>query len=190
MNPPTHGHRLLRDTVVSRAAELGCDHRIVLSRTSGGSRNPLPPDVKLTYVREIVGPANYELATVENPSMIDWLRKLNRIDGYDEVTVVCGSDRVKEYEVLIAKYNGIEFDFTDYVVVSSGQRSGTNTISGTMVRSFVAKHDYRSFIRCYPGIAPLTALRLYSSIELAPAINKPKSRVRINAAGKKKEAGT
>lgn len=166
MNPPTLGHRKLVDRMVEVAEGWEGSHALlVMSRTQGDRRNPLSPAIKEHYARLIVRTDRVDTvtATPELPTMMHWLAHLNA--RYDELVIVCGDDRVKEYWSLLERYQGIDFDWTRARVVSSGPRADGET-SATAVRKMVQDLDYKSFQEVYPGVWPPTLSRMW--IDLQP----------------------
>ena len=67
--------------------------------------------------------------------------------GYDDATLVVGSDRVQAMQ-WIKKYNGKDYTFRKIDIISSGERDAdgdTFTISGTKMRRAAAAGDFDSF---------------------------------------------
>lgn len=187
MNPPTPGHKLLRDKVLSLADDCDSDHLIVLSRTHNNLKNPLAPDLKIHYIKEVVGPANYEFASDELPTLIQWMTYLNRECGYESLILVCGTDRRDEYSNLIDKYNGIDFEFDSVLIQTCGSEKTRNDCSSTAVRKAVYDMDYKSFISFYPNLNHLVALNLFRDIGLINRIHGGRKPNEPNRSKKAKE---
>ena len=103
-NPPTVGHEKLLNKVADSSDDK--DYIIVPSRTEDKKKNPLSADRKAALMRQMY-PDHAEKIVNDsaNKTIFDVLRKAHN-DGYANVRVVGGGDRVKEYEKLVNKYNG------------------------------------------------------------------------------------
>ena len=164
MNPPTIGHRAVVNEVLRLSKDLKLPHIIVVSRTHGDRRNPLPPITKMEYIEKIVGHANYEVSEPLCPSMIQWLKRLND-RGYDRLVFVCGSDRLDEYRSLIERYNGKDFHFSSVVFSLAGNERGeSNTISSSEARSLISHQNIDGFMQMYPDIDKSIVNELYEAL--------------------------
>jgi len=94
---------------------------------------------------------------LKNPFFV--AKKLSDM-GYKDVTLVVGSDRVKEIKKSMEKYinhpdESKAFYFSNFEVVSAGQRdpdsSGVAGVSGTMMRSLAFENDFDSFLSASPS---------------------------------------
>ena len=73
--------------------------------------------------------------------------------GYTDVTMVAGSDRVREFETILKKYNGVKsrhglYDFENIKVVSRSvliPDEGAVGMSASKMRAASAKGDLNSF---------------------------------------------
>ena len=74
--------------------------------------------------------------------------------GYTDLKMVAGSDRVREFDTMLKKYNGVQsrhgkYDFNSIEVVSAGERDpdaeGATGMSASKMRDAVAKNDINSF---------------------------------------------
>ena len=79
--------------------------------------------------------------------------------GYSDVTMVAGSDRVREFETMLTKYNGVSsrhgmYNFDNIKVVSAGERDpdadGASGMSASKMRAAAAKGDIKSFEKGLP----------------------------------------
>ena len=70
-------------------------------------------------------------------------------DGYTEVTIVVGSDRLGEFKNLANKYNGELYDFENINVVSAGERDadaeGVEGMSASKMRKAATEDDFQTF---------------------------------------------
>lgn len=173
MNPPTEGHRNLFNQVSETALETGGKPFIVLSRTTGDAKNPLTPVQKIKHVTRIVGDGPTVLATADLPSPVHWLSFLYEKMGYKELIIVCGQDRVDEYQTIVHRCHGKDFSFWNYRYVV-GPRSH---ISGTAARKAAYDHDWDAFLSLYPTTEHSHVRDLYQDLVASQPINRPKSRV-------------
>ena len=70
-------------------------------------------------------------------------------DGYTNVRIIGGADRVKEFEKLSGNYNGKLYAFDNIEVVSSGDRDpdakGMEGMSASRMRLAAAESDFKTF---------------------------------------------
>ena len=151
-NPPTVGHEKLLSMAKKTAA--GGDLKIYPSRTQDSKKNPLDPDMKVSYMRKMF--PDFEKSIVNDDEMRSIFNVLQNADGeYKNVTIVVGSDRQSEFENLATKYNGELYNFDDIRVVSAGVRDsdaeGVEGMSASKMRKAVADDDFESFKKGVPA---------------------------------------
>ena len=89
---------------------------------------------------------------VNNPEMktiFDVLISANE-DGYSNVNIVVGSDRLSEMQSLSAKHNGKFYEFTEIKVIPTGNfdaEKNSAGVSSGMLRKAAADNDFREFKR-------------------------------------------
>ena len=101
-NPPTTGHEKLIRKVLSIPAQ---EKKIYLSRSQDSKKNPLSPDVKFRFMRDMFKYARANLEISPTNMVLDLMTRLHK-RGFSDVTMVVGSDRVREFENILNKYNG------------------------------------------------------------------------------------
>jgi len=175
MNPPTEGHRELFDQVNAVAASREAVPYIILSHTTGNSKNPLTALQKLHHVRNIVGVGPTYMANSELPSIVQWLTFLNRDMGYKDLTIVCGADRETEFKAIVNRCHGKDFTFWKYEYVVGQRHDG---VSGTRAREVAASLDFEAFRALYPNTREKFVRELFIDLVASQSINRPKSRVR------------
>lgn len=152
MQPPTIGHGLLVKKVMGLAKANKCDHVIYLSKTQDPKKNPLNIRNKVKWAREMFPDANIKGATAEIRNFIEMVKHLNK--KYKILYLVAGSDRVPEYQALLDKYNGIEFNYDKIEVVSAGERDpdadGASGMSATKMRNAAEDNDLVAFKKGLP----------------------------------------
>lgn len=165
-NPPTTGHAKLFEKLKSIA---GSDaYRIYASKSNDPKKNPLDFDTKIKYLRKMFPRhARNIIADPDIRHVIDIAVKLYE-QGYTQVTMVAGSDRVTEFETLLNKYNGLKarhgfYQFSSINVVSAGERDpdadDVSGMSASKLRAAVADNDIQTFTMGMPkGFRDVNAL--------------------------------
>ncbi len=174
-NPPTIGHSQLLDVAAQSAGEE--DYIIVPSRSQDAKKNPLDADSKINLMRQFF-PQHSEriINDVNFRTIFDVLKKAHN-DGYTNVQIVAGSDRVPEFERLANNYNGQLYQFDDISLISAGERDpdsdGVEGISASKMRMFAAKGDFFSFLEGLPDtVNRKQALQLFNDLRSAMNIKE------------------
>ena len=85
---------------------------------------------------------------VSTRTIFDVLKKAHN-DGYANVRIVGGADRVKEFEKLSNNYNGDLYNFDNIEVVSAGDRDpdsdGVEGLSASRMRLAASEDDFKTF---------------------------------------------
>lgn len=143
MNPITTGHELLVNRIKSVARSLGAEAAVYLTHSHDSKKNPLDYTTKVGYARKAFGSV---VKVSPHKNIIDVMKSLR---GYDEVTVVVGSDRVLEFKSFLNKYNGKEFNVKKLEVVSAGERDpdadDVSGMSASKMRALAAAQDLSGF---------------------------------------------
>jgi hypothetical protein len=151
-NPPTVGHEKLLKA--ARKASVGGDLKIYPSRTQDPKKNPLDPDMKISYMKKMF--PEFEENIINDDEMKSIFNVLIAASeaGYANVNIVVGSDRQAEFENLAQKYNGELYDFDLIRVISAGVRDadaeGVEGMSASKMRKAVIEDDFESFRRGTP----------------------------------------
>ncbi len=173
-NPPHAGHLQLMDVAAqaaSQSAELGNgdDYIIVPSRSQDPKKNPLDPDTKVSIMRQMF-PQHSERIVNDgaNRTIFDVLKKAHN-DGYANVRIIAGQDRVKEFDKLSQNYNGQLYQFDNMEVVSSGDRDpdaeGMEGLSSSRMRLAAAEGDFKTFRAGLPeGTPRKMAMTLFDTV--------------------------
>ena len=118
-NPPTTGHEKLLDKVAEVAGDD--DYLIFPSHTQKKDNNPLDSKTKSDYMKKMFPQHSDKI--VYDTSLKTIINVLSRYQGdYMYATVVVGSDRVQQFKILTAKYNGKDYTFRGIDVQSAGER--------------------------------------------------------------------
>ena len=175
-NPPTVGHEKLLKMASKTAA--GGDLKIYPSRTQDAKKNPLDPDMKVSYMRKMF--PDFEKNIVNDNEMRSIFNVLQAADGeYKNVTIIVGSDRQAEFENLATKYNGELYDFDEIRVVSAGVRDadaeGVEGMSASKMRKAVADDDFEAFKRGVPAsVKDADAQALFDAVRTGMGVKKKK----------------
>ena len=146
-NPPTIGHEKLMKAADKVA--LGGPLKIYPSRTQDSKKNPLDPDMKISFMKKLF--PDYEENIVNDGEMKSIFNVLVAADeeGYKNVNIVVGADRQAEFENLATKYNGELYNFDDIRVVSAGIRDadaeGVEGMSASKMRKAVVDGNFKAF---------------------------------------------
>ena len=146
-NPPTVGHEKLMKAADKVA--MGGPLKIYPSRTVDSKKNPLDPDMKISFMKKLF--PDYEENIINDGEMKSIFNVLIAADeeGYDNVNIVVGADRQAEFENLATKYNGELYNFDDIRVVSAGIRDadaeGVEGMSASKMRKAVVDGNFKAF---------------------------------------------
>ena len=176
-NPPHIGHLQLMDTAAAAAAEEDSDYLIVPSRSNDPKKNPLNADEKVEFMRQMFPQHSPRIQNDSNTRTIfDVLKKAHN-DGYTNVRIVGGADRVKEFDKLANNYNGTLYQFDNVEVLSAGDRDpdadGVEGMSASRLRLAASENDFRTFKSAMPeGMRPRDARELFNTVRMSMGINE------------------
>lgn len=157
-NPPTNGHLKLLDKVFS--ISKGKTYKIYASQSEDPKKNPLSYKDKIKFMRKMFPKHARNIIFDKDVKTILYVLSKAHDDGFLKITVVVGSDRVKEFDKVINKYNGKKskhgfYDFGDGVsIVSAGERDpdddGVSGISASKLRFAASENDLITFSKGMP----------------------------------------
>lgn len=144
-NPPTRGHGKLVETVERIAKELNADPFVFVSQSHDSKKNPLTYQDKIVFMRKFFPDANIvDNERIKNP--FNATGYLGSHLKYTDVVLVCGSDRVQEYE---RNYSHPDKFFDSFKIVSAGERDPDSDnilgMSGTKARQAAANNNLGAF---------------------------------------------
>ena len=174
-NPPTAGHEKLIQAAEKAAA--GGDLKIYPSRTQDNKKNPIDPDMKISYMRKMF--PDYKDNIINDPQMrsiFDVLVAASE-EGYKSVNIVVGSDRLGEFENLAMKYNGDIYNFDEIRTISAGPRDdeaeGVGGVSSSKQRKAVMDDDFKAFKRGLPKtVKDADAQALFDAVRTGMNVKK------------------
>ena len=178
-NPPHAGHQQLMDIAAQSAEQEESDYIIVPSRSQDAKKNPLDADTKVSVMRQMF-PQHSERIINDgaNRTIFDVLKKAHN-DGYTNVRIVAGQDRVKEFDKLSQNYNGQLYQFDNMEVVSSGDRDpdseGVEGLSSSRMRLAAAEGDFKTFRAGLPeGTPRKMAMKLFDTVRQSMKVKEMK----------------
>ena len=176
-NPPHAGHLQLMDIAAQSAEAEGSDYIIVPSRTQDKKKNPLDADTKISMMRSMF-PQHSEriMNDPSNRSIFDVLKRAHN-DGYANVRIVAGQDRVKEFDKLSQSYNGALYQFDGLEVISSGDRDpdsdGVEGLSSSRMRLAAMEGDFKTFRSGLPEDIPRKqAMALFDTVRQGMGVDQ------------------
>jgi hypothetical protein len=149
-NPPTIGHQQLMDVAANAAAgDEDGQYMIFPSRSQDKKKNPLDADTKINYMQRFYPAHAGNIVNDPNTKTIFDVLRMAHNDGYTNVRIIGGADRVKEFEKLSNNYNGQLYQFDKIDVVSAGDRDpdakGVEGMSASRMRLAAAENDFKTF---------------------------------------------
>ena len=153
-NPPHLGHLELMNTAANSVEDKKDAYMIVPSRSNDPKKNPLDPNTKVDMMKSMFPQhANNIMNDTKTRTIFDVLNGANN-DGYANVRIVGGADRVKEFNKLATNYNGKLYDFDNVEVISSGERDpdaeGVEGLSASRMRLAASENDFKAFKKGLP----------------------------------------
>ena len=177
-NPPTAGHEKLLQA--ARKASAGGPLKIYPSRTQDPKKNPLDPDMKISYMKKMF--PDFEEEIINDAEMISIFDVLTTAyeDGYKNVNIIVGADRQAEFENLATKYNGDLYDFENIRVISAGVRdadaAGVEGMSASKLRKAVQDDDLDAFKRGMPKkVKDADAQAIFDAVRTGMKVKKKKA---------------
>lgn len=153
-NPPAKGHEQLLKFGQSRANENNYEYRIYPSRVQDRGTNPLNPTVKIQYMQMMFPQfADYIVDSEDSRTIFDVLTSLYN-DGYRDVKVIVGSERVGEFQSLVHRNEGQSYEFDNIEVLAASGRDPDSDTAGSgsaaALRTAAASGNYEAFAASLP----------------------------------------
>jgi hypothetical protein len=182
MNPPTIGHGKLMDKLASTAGKN--PYRIFLSQSSDPKKNPLDFTTKVKFVRKMF--PKHARSVMMNKKVKNALDASVALynEGFRNLVMIVGSDRLNEFKALLERYNGKEarhgfYNFQSIKVVSAGDRDpdaeGVEGMSASKMRQFAADNDFTSFAQGLPrNSSNKESMALFNAVRRAMGLKEKK----------------
>ena len=199
MNPPTIGHEKLLD-VLSRKAGNN-PYFIYLTQSVDSKKNPVDYKQKVKIARKMF-PRHARKIMIDNKikSIFDLLVKLHN-SGYKNISMVVGSDRVNEFDILLKKYNGKKgrhglYNFRSINVISAGDRDpdaeGASGMSASKMRDAAKAGEFAKFGQGLPkNYSNADAKQLFNAVRKGMGLKEQsdyKKHVQLNTVSETREA--
>ena len=180
MNPPTIGHGKLVDKLAAVSGRN--NYRIYLSQTQDSKKNPLSYNEKVKFARKMF--RKHARSIMMNKSIKTVFDAANNLynDGVRNITMVVGSDRVREFKVLLNNYNGKKarhgfYNFKEINVVSAGERdpdsNDASSASATKQREAAKNNDFVKFSQGLPkDTSNKDAKSLFNAVRLGMGLKE------------------
>jgi hypothetical protein len=157
MNPPTTGHGKLLDVLSKKAGRN--PYRIYLSQTADKKKNPLSYSDKVKHVRKMF--PKHARSVMINKKVRTAIEAAVTLydEGFRKAVFIVGSDRVRNFDILLNKYNGKKavhgfYNFKSIEVISAGERDpdadDVSGMSASKQRDNATKNDFTSFAQGLP----------------------------------------
>lgn len=153
-NPPTIGHEKLLKRAAKEAEKRGYELRIYPSRSQDAKKNPLTPQMKISYMRQMF--PDYADSIVDDKgakTIFNVLTGANE-EGHSNMIIMVGQDRLGEFQGLSHKYNGELYNYDQLEVVSAGDRDpdsdDVSGMSASKLRLAAAEGDFKKFAKGVP----------------------------------------
>ena len=182
MNPPTIGHEKLLNSLASKAGRN--PYRVYLSQTQDKNKNPLNYKDKIKTARKIF-PKHARSIILNNKlrSVFEIVTNLYN-EGFKNIIMVVGSDRIREFDILLRKYNGQKgkhgfYNFNSINVTSAGDRDpdaeGASGMSASKMRAAASDNDYTSFSQGLPkDVSNPEAKKLFNNVRKGMGLKEQK----------------
>lgn len=157
-NPPTTGHEKL----IRKVKSIRTDKFYIFpSWSENPKKDPLPHKIKVSYLKRAFSKFSKNIISDSRAKTALGALVILYEMGFEEVTMVVGSDRIDDFRKLLNKYNGIDsthgyYEFpVDIRVVSAGERDpdaeGIEGMSASKLRAAVVARDKELFISGLPS---------------------------------------
>ena len=172
MNPPTTGHEKLMNELAKKSGKNS--YKIFLSQTQDKKKNPLPYQEKVKMVRKFFPKhARQVMLDKKIKNVFDVATRLFN-EGYKNLTMVVGSDRVTEFNTLLNKYNGVKgrhglYNFNRINTISAGDRDpdadDVTGMSASKMRKVAAEGNFSQFTQGLPrSVSNAEAKKVYNQV--------------------------
>ena len=182
MNPPTIGHGKLLDVLSQKSGRN--PYRMFLSQSQDKNKNPLVYKDKVKHARKMF-PKHARSIMLNNKvrTALDALVILYN-EGFVNVVMVVGSDRINEFNVLLNKYNGKDsrhgfYNFKSIKIISAGERDpdseGAEGASATKQRQYAKDNNFTSFAQGLPAaMTNPDAKKLFNAVRKGMGLKEAK----------------
>jgi len=156
-NPPTTGHEILVNKIVTVASRNRADAFVFLSSSQDSKKNPLDYKDKIKWMKKMFKVRGQDIFKYSKEQSKDVLKTASLLhdDGYEQIVMVVGSDRVNDFKKLLSQYNGVKdkphgfYNFKKIDIESAGERDpdadDATGMSASKLRSLAIDSDFEAF---------------------------------------------
>ena len=199
MNPPTIGHGKVLDKLSSLAGSN--PYRMYLSQSQDAKKNPLGYKEKVKISRKMF--PRHARSIIMAPKLRNAMEIASALykEGFVKVVMVVGQDRLREFDVLLNKYNGKKarhgfYNFQDIKVISAGQRDpdaeGVEGMSASKMRKAASDNEYANFALGLPKTyGDKDSKKLFNTIRNSMGLKETKvfhSHIKLESISETREA--
>src|SRR5210317_1406746 len=199
MNPPTTGHEKLMNELSKKSGKN--PYRVYLSQSTDKKKNPLDFKYKVKTVRKFFPKhARSVMLNKKVKNVFDAVTEMYN-DGFKNIAMVVGSDRVNEFNTLLNKYNGVKgrhglYNFNKINVISAGDRDpDADDISGmsaSKMRALANEGDFTQFSQGLPrNVSNSDAKKVYNEVRKGMGLKEQKeyfNKLHFEPVSEKREA--
>ena len=199
MNPPTTGHEKLMNELSKKSGSN--PYKVYLSQSTDKKKNPLDFKYKVKTVRKFFPKhARSVMLNKKVKNVFDAVTEMYN-DGFKNITMVVGSDRINEFNTLLKKYNGVKsrhglYNFNKINVISAGDRDpDADDISGmsaSKMRSLANEGDFTQFSQGLPrNVSNTDAKKVYNEVRRGMGLKEQKdyfNKLHFEPVSEKREA--
>ena len=199
MNPPTTGHEKLMNELAKKSGKHS--YRVYLSQSVDKKKNPLDYGTKVKTIRKFFPKhARQVMLDKKVKNVFDAVTEIYN-DGYKNVSMIVGSDRVNEFTVLLKKYNGVKgrhglYNFKKINVISAGDRDpdadDVSGMSASKMREAASDGDFTKFSQGLPrNVSNSDAKKVYNEVRRGMGLKEQKeyfNKLHFEPVSEKREA--
>ena len=184
LNPPTIGHEKLLDVLARKAGKN--PYKIYLSQSQDKDKNPLQYKDKVKIARKMFPRHARSIVMSPKGQARNIMEVASAIynEGFKNVVMVVGSDRVNEFTARLEAVNGKKgrhgfYNFAKITVISAGNRDpdaeGTEGMSASKMRAAASSNDFASFSQGLPkAIGNGEAKKIYNAVRSGMGLKEQK----------------
>ena len=198
MNPPTIGHEKLLKKLAQKAGSN--PYRIFLSPSAGDEKNPIDYRTKVKFARKAF--PKYARSIMMSPNARSVMEVATAIynEGFKNVVMVVGSDRVAEFTARLNAVNGKKgrhgfYNFKKITIESAGERDPESDkvkgMSGTKMRKAATDGNFTAFAQGLPkGLSNADAKSVFNAVRKGLGLKEEKefkNRIQLEPVSEKRE---
>jgi len=176
-NPPTIGHEKLLKRAAKEAEKRGYELRVYPSRSQDAKKNPLTPQMKISYMKQMFPDyADNIIDDKGSKTIFNVLTSANE-EGHKNMIIMVGQDRLGEFQGLSHKYNGELYNYDNLEVVSAGERDpdsdDVSGMSASKLRLAAAEGDFKKFAKGVPdSLGNMEKMELFNVLRRSMGITE------------------